>query len=229
MGANQVNHSMKKFVEEKNQAGNYIFKVDETYRKIKLAARFIASIPNLSEVIVVCAKEHGQRAVYKFGQYTGTTASSSSRWIPGTLTNQLTKKFQEPRLLIVADPKSDRQAVVEASYVNIPTIALCNTDAPVDFIDVIIPCNNRVPKAIATVFWMLAREVMILRGQIPANKQWDVMIDLFIARDIETIRSQQEALRKEEEQEKGGQQEGQQEEVKPVQAGEEDWWFEETI
>ncbi len=211
MGANQVNHSMKKFVEEKNQAGNYIFKVDETYRKIKLAARIIASIPNLSEVIVVCAKEHGQRAVYKFGQYTGTTASSSSRWIPGTLTNQLTKKFQEPRLLIVADPKSDRQAVVEASYVNIPTIALCNTDAPVDFIDVIIPCNNRVPKAIATVFWMLAREVMILRGQIPTNKPWDVMIDLFIARDIETIRSQQEALRKEEELEKGVQQEGQKE------------------
>ena len=125
--------------------------------------------------------------------------------------------------MIVADPKSDRQAVVEASYVNIPTIALCNTDAPVDFIDVIIPCNNRVPKAIATVFWMLAREVMILRGQIPTNKPWDVMIDLFIARDIETIRSQQEALRKEEEQEKGVQQEGQQEEVKPVQTGEEDW------
>jgi small subunit ribosomal protein SAe len=99
--------------------------------------------------------------------------------------------------LLVADPKSDRQAVVEASYVNIPTIALCNTDAPVDFIDVIIPCNNRVPKAIATVFWMLAREVMILRGLIPVNKPWDVMIDLFIARDIETIRSQQEALKKE--------------------------------
>lgn len=164
--------------------------------------------------------------MYKFGQYTGTTASSSSRWIPGTLTNQLTKKFQEPRLLLVADPKSDRQAVVEASYVNIPTIALCNTDAPVDFIDVIIPCNNRVPKAIATVFWMLAREVMILRGQIPVNKPWDVMIDLFIARDIETIRSQQEALKKEEEQEKGIQQEGQQEEAKPAQTGDEDWWLE---
>jgi small subunit ribosomal protein SAe len=147
-------------------------------------------------VIVVCAKEHGQRAVYKFGQYTGTTASSSSRWIPGTLTNQLTKKFQEPRLLIVADPKSDRQAVIEASYVNIPTIALCNTDAPLDFVDLVIPCNNRVPKAIATVFWMLAREVMRLRGQIPMDKQWDQMIDLFIARDIETIRSQQEALKK---------------------------------
>ena len=46
---------------------------------------------------------------------------------------------------------------------------------------------------------MLAREVMILRGQLPVNKPWDVMIDLFIARDIETIRSQQEQLRREEE------------------------------
>ena len=54
---------MKKYVEEKNNAGNHIFNINETYNRIKLAARVIASVPNLSEVIVVCSKEHGQRAV----------------------------------------------------------------------------------------------------------------------------------------------------------------------
>lgn len=88
-------------------------------------------------------------------------------------------------MLIVADPKSDHQAVIEASYVNIPCIALCNTDAPLDYIDVVIPCNNRVPKSISIVFWMLAREVMILRGMLPQNSEWnEVMVDLFIARDL---------------------------------------------
>src|ERR1700733_351189 len=110
LGGNTSTYAMKRYVEKKNSAGNYIFNLSETYKKIKLAARIIASIPNLNEVIVVCSKESGQRAVYKFGQYTGTFAISSSRWIPGTLTNQMTKKFQEPRVLIVTDPKGDSQA-----------------------------------------------------------------------------------------------------------------------
>jgi small subunit ribosomal protein SAe len=85
----------------------------------------------------------------------------------------------------VTDPRVDRQAVIEASYVNIPCIALCDTDSPLDFVDVAIPCNNRTTESISMIYWMLSREVLILRGKIPNNEDWNVFVDLFYYKKIE--------------------------------------------
>lgn len=47
----------------------------------------------------------------------------------GTFTNQIQKGFEEPRLLITTDPRTDHQSIKEAAYMNIPVIAFCDTDS----------------------------------------------------------------------------------------------------
>jgi len=185
IGSRNYTHGMERFIHSIGKEGVPIFKVDEIYEKIKLAARIIAGIQDLSEVYAISSREFGQRAVVKFAHYTKCSVTSSSRWTPGSFTNYKTKQFKEPKLIIVVDPYADFKPIMEASYCNIPVIALCDTHNSLKFVDLSIPCNNNSTESISMVFWMLAREVLILRGQLDKDEDnWEVMVDLFYHKNL---------------------------------------------
>ena len=217
-GGKKITKQMRKYVYTVRDDGIAIFDVNKIHEKIQVAARIIASV-DPDSVISVSGKAAGQRAVYKFGHFT-KTQTITGRWSPGMLTNQTTKKYVEPRLLIVTDPRTDYNAILESSYVNLPVIALCNSDNMLKYVDCAIPCNNRSKYSIAMIWYLLTKAVVELKKE---DAEFERNPSAYVNIEVDKKGKKEEG---EEEEAKEGEEEGNEEEAegdnKEEEAGEED-------
>lgn len=196
LGTKNTDHQMRRYVfKRRSDTSVNIIDLHKTWQKLMLAARVLVGIENPKDICAISGRPYGMRAVLKFANHVGAT-SVAGRYTPGTFTNQIQKAYIEPRILVVTDPRQDHQPIRESSYVNVPVIALCNTDSPLRFVDIAIPCNNAAVNSIGLMWWFLAREVLRLRGTIERSKAWEIMPDLYFYRDPEDIQREEEEAAK---------------------------------
>lgn len=176
---------MTPFIVRANPEGLYILDISKTLSRIDVAAKFIGR-SNISRVAVTSAREYGKTPVEKFCEFTGATGIFG-RFMPGTFTNPSLPKYMEPEIVIVTDPQADQQAVIEATRAGVPVIAISNSDNVTSKVDLVIPANNRGRKALATVYWLLAREVLKKQGNIKSDNDMKVSIDDFETKLVEEL------------------------------------------
>lgn len=171
------------FISKANPEGLYIIDIRKTLERIQVAAKFI-NRTDIDKVLVCSAREYASVPVEKFCEVTGAT-KMLGRFMPGTLTNPLLPYYTEPHLVFVSDPLTDAQALIEATNAGIPVIGISNTDNVTSKLDLIIPANNRGRKSLATVYWLLAKEILIQKGELKEEESLDYQIDDFETKIIE--------------------------------------------
>jgi len=176
---------MTSFITRANPEGLYILDISKTLARIDVAAKFIGRT-NIANVAVTSAREYGKTPIEKFCELTGARGIFG-RFMPGTFTNPSLPKYLEPEIVIVTDPQADEQAVLEATRAGVPVIALSNSDNITSKVDLVIPSNNSGRKALASVYWLLTKEVLKKQGKIKSDSEMPLTIDDFEAKLVEEL------------------------------------------
>jgi len=179
IGTQQKSADMKEFIFKVRTDGLYVLDIKKTDERIRVAAKFISRF-DPQKILVVSARQYGQKPAKVFGKTVGTMVVAG-RFVPGSLTNPILPKFVEPDMLLVTDPAADEQALREGLNVGIPIVGICDANNETRFVDLVIPSNNKGRRALATVYWLLTREILRARGVIQADEDFKLTVEEFEA------------------------------------------------
>ena len=170
-------NDMRQFIFKKRDDGLYILDLTKTAERIMAAAKLLSQYQP-KDILIVASRIYSSNAAAKFSRLTGIPVLQG-RFVPGTMTNLMSKQFQEPKLVFVCDPKGEKEAIMESAKNGVPVIALCDTDNETKFVDLIVPINNKGRRSLALLFYILAREVLLSQGVIKSYDQFKYDLNFF--------------------------------------------------
>ncbi len=171
---------MKKFIYKTRDDGLYLLDLNTIDSRIRLASKLVASYAQ-KDVVVTASRIYAIVPAQKFAEIIQANFIKG-RVTPGIFTNPNREDFMEPKLIVISDSRNEKQAIKEASKINMPILALSDTDNSTKFTDLLIPVNNRGRRSLAFVYFLLAREVQKARGAISSNEEFKYTIADFEAK-----------------------------------------------
>ena len=172
---------MAPFIYKVRPDGLAVLNVKKIDERIEIAAKFLAQY-DTKDILVVCRRENGWAGAKLFHKLTGIPVIAG-RYRPGLLTNPALEDFKEIKILFVTDPWPDKNAVMDAVRTGIPVVACCDTNNESNYVDLVVPCNNKGKKSLGLMFYLLAKEYMKARGTIKSEDELSIPLEEFIKED----------------------------------------------
>lgn len=169
---------MEPFIYKVRYDGLSVLNVQKIDERLGLASKFLAQYAP-EEILVICRRENGWKAVQLFSKMTGVRVYAG-RYPPGILTNPQLEEFLEAKILLVVDPWPDKNAIKDSLKIGVPVIALCDTNNTANNVELVIPCNNKGKKSLGLIFWVLTKEYMKLRGLIKKDTELSIKEEDFM-------------------------------------------------
>lgn len=169
---------MADFIYKTRPDGLSVLNLEKIDERIRLAVKFLSNYKP-EEILVVSRRENGWKSLRKLKELTGMQVIVG-RYPPGILTNPNLETFMQPKVLVVSDPWTDKNAVNDAGKIGIPVVALCDTNNVANNVDLVVPCNNKGKKSIGLFYYLLAREYLRAKAVLKSSEELSASIDDFV-------------------------------------------------
>ncbi|RME79962.1 MAG: 30S ribosomal protein S2 [Methanobacteriota archaeon] len=184
IGTKLKNGETSKYIYKKRKDGIYVLSLEQIDEGIRKALEEVKKY-NLKDICIVATRTYAANAATKCKKFLPEISIITKRFIPGTLTNPESRHFMEPGVMLVCDPRTEKEAIREANMTSVPVIALVDTDTLTKGISTIVPMNNKGRKSLGLFFWLLTRELMLKEGKIKGYDEFQVPINYFERFELE--------------------------------------------